>query len=161
MHKTDFSYLPSEAAAMLDVNERDHEARNAFQRPKFARLEDAAAFVLSARRYLPMGDAHLTAAAATLEAAGIFSPGEVADRPELPPIRLEVKEVFSANGLPRTSFRIMVEGQEVGTAIERMDGPELPWRLTMFGHCGNVGHRSKAALVATVSRILNATGFVS
>lgn len=151
MQKTQASYLPAEAAAMLDMVERDHAARNVFQRPRFDRPEAAAEFILGARRYLPVGHPHLAAAADAL--AGIWSPGELADRPDLPPVELELLGVFSSNGRRRLVHRITVEGQEVGTAAEWPDRDE--WRLSVPGHCANLRQSDRSALLATVARILS------
>jgi hypothetical protein len=75
-------------------------------------------------------------------------------RRPLPPIELELAGVFSANGRRRTRYNVVVDGVEVGTAIDRTDIAALPWRLTMPGHCGNLGHISRDALLATVRRVL-------
>jgi hypothetical protein len=70
-------------------------------------------------------------------------------------VDLELTCVFSANGRRRTVYRIVADGQEVGTAIERADQPLKPWRLTLPGHCGNIARPSREELVATVARVLS------
>jgi hypothetical protein len=75
-------------------------------------------------------------------------------RRALPLIDLELVGVFSANGRRRICYRIIMDGEEVGTAIERPDQTAKPWRLTMPGACGNLGHISRDALLATVRRVL-------
>ena len=70
-------------------------------------------------------------------------------------VDLELTNVFSAGGRRRTVYRVVADGQEVGTAIERDDQPLKPWRLTMPNHCGNIVKASREDLVATVARVLS------
>ena len=117
-------------------------------------VEQAAAVILSARRYLPMGDAHLTAAAAVLEDAGVWAPGDVAKRPALPPVELALIGRFSANNRPRTLYRLVIDGQEIGTAAQFDSRPSAPWSLTIPNHCANLAQASRADVLATVHRVL-------
>lgn len=115
---------------------------------------EAATYLLSARRYLPTGDAHLTAAAAVLEAAGIWAPGEVAERPALPPIELEMVGRFCANDRARTVYRLVIDGREIGTAAQFDNQPTAPWTLTVPGYCANRVHQSRAEILRTVRLLL-------
>jgi hypothetical protein len=117
-------------------------------------VQQAAAFLLSARRYIPMGDAHLTAAAAVLEAAGVWAPGEVAERPALPPVELELVGRFSANNRARTVYSLVIDGREIGTASQFDNRPTAPWSLTVPGYCANLAHGDRAAVLRTVRLIL-------
>src|SRR4051812_49348422 len=52
----------------------------------------------------------------TLAAAGVFAPGEVADRRPLPPVEFHLVGKFSSAGRDRIVYRIVVGGREVGIA---------------------------------------------
>jgi hypothetical protein len=117
-------------------------------------VEQAAALILSARRYIPMGEPHLTAAAAVLDAAGVWAPGDVAERPALPPVEFALIGRFCANNRPRTLYRIVIDGREIGTAAQYDYRPSAPWSLTMPSHCANLAHASRADVIASVHRIL-------
>jgi hypothetical protein len=116
-------------------------------------VQQAATYLLSAHQYIPIGDADLTAAA-VLDAAGVWSPGEVAERPALPPVELELVGRFCANNRPRTVYRIVLDGREVGTAARYDNRPTAPWSLTMPGFCANRSHESRAAVLRTVRLVL-------
>jgi hypothetical protein len=117
-------------------------------------VQAAAAYLLSARRYIPTGDASLATAAAVLDAAGVWSPGEVAERPPLPPVELVLVGRFCANGRARTLYRIVIDGREIGTAAQFDNRPTAPWSLTVRGYCANRAHESRAAVLRTVRLLL-------
>ncbi|MGF7213551.1 hypothetical protein GGE65_008196 [Skermanella aerolata] len=54
--------------------------------------------------------------------------------------RIELVEAGAAAG--RTTYRVLADGQRVGTATELATDQDTPWRLTVPGHCANLRRSS-------------------
>lgn len=118
-------------------------------------IQEAATFLLSARRYLPADDPSLTAAASVLSAAGVWAPGDVAERPAPLPVELVLVGRFNANGRSRTLYRLVIDGREIGTAAQYDHRPTAPWSLTVHGYCANLAHESRTTVLSAVQRFLS------
>jgi hypothetical protein len=57
----------------------------------------------------------------------------------------------------RTTYRVLVDGHRVGTAIELATDHADPWRLTVPGHCANLRRSSRETVLATVTWLLDAS----
>lgn len=128
--------------------------------PSSSEIEAAATLILSARSYIPMGQPHpLALAAAALNNADIWAPGEIAHRPELPPVELipmahRGVRIRGREPTESTAYLVVVGGVEVGIATECPSDVAAPWRLSIPGHCFNLARSSRCILRATVARIL-------
>jgi hypothetical protein len=68
--------------------------------------------------------------------------------------RIELVEAGATAG--RTTYRVLVDGHRVGTAIELTADHAAPWRLTVPGHCANLRRSSRETVLAIVTWLLNA-----
>ena len=55
----------------------------------------------------------------------------------------------------RTTYRVLVDGHSVGTAIELTADHAAPWRLIVPGHCANLRRSSRETVLATVTWLLD------
>ena len=69
--------------------------------------------------------------------------------------RIELVEAGAAAG--RTTYRVLADGQRVGTATELATDQDTPWRLTVPGHCANLSRSSRETVLATVTWLLDAS----
>ena len=67
--------------------------------------------------------------------------------------RIELVQV-SASG-DRTTYRVLADGERVGTAAELAHDHAAPWRLTVPGHCANLPRSSRETVYATVTWLLD------
>ena len=68
--------------------------------------------------------------------------------------RIELVPVPAAGD--RTMYRILADGERVGTAAELATDRDAPWRLTVPGHCANLRRSSRETVLATVTWLLDA-----
>ena len=66
--------------------------------------------------------------------------------------RIELVEASATAG--RTTYRVLADGQRVGTA-ELAHDHAAPWRLTVPGHCANLRRSSRETVLATVTWLLD------
>jgi hypothetical protein len=66
--------------------------------------------------------------------------------------RIELVEAGAEVG--RTTYRVLADGQRVGTAAELATDHVAPWRLTLPGHCANLRRSSRETVLATVTWLL-------
>ena len=55
----------------------------------------------------------------------------------------------------RTTYRVLADGERVGTATELATDQDAPWRLTVPGHCANLRRSSRETVLATVTWLLD------
>jgi hypothetical protein len=67
--------------------------------------------------------------------------------------QIELVQVSAAGD--RTTYRVLADGERVGTAVELAGDPAAPWRLNLFGHCAGLRRSSRPVLVQTVERLLD------
>jgi hypothetical protein len=65
-----------------------------------------------------------------------------------------IELVQAAVSSDRTTYRVMVDDTQVGTAAELTTDVAAPWRLTVPGHCANLRRSSREVVLATVERLL-------
>jgi hypothetical protein len=68
--------------------------------------------------------------------------------------RIELVKTGATAG--RTTYRVLADGERVGTAIELTRDRVAPWRLTVPGHCANMRRSSRETVLATVTWLLDA-----
>jgi hypothetical protein len=67
--------------------------------------------------------------------------------------QIELVQVSAAGG--RTTYRVLADGERVGTAAELAHDHAAPWRLTVPGHCANLRRSSRETVLATVTWLLD------
>jgi hypothetical protein len=68
---------------------------------------------------------------------------------------IELMEACATAG--RIIYRVLADGQRVGTAAELAHDHATPWRLTVPGHCANLHRSSRETVLATVTWLLDAS----
>jgi hypothetical protein len=66
---------------------------------------------------------------------------------------IELVEAGATAG--RTTYRILADGERVGTATELATDQDASWRLTIPGHCANLRRSSRETVLATVTWLLD------
>jgi hypothetical protein len=67
--------------------------------------------------------------------------------------RIELVEAGAAAG--PTTYRVLADGQRVGTATKLATDQDTPWRLTVPGHCANLRRSSRETVLSTVTWLLD------
>lgn len=118
-------------------------------------VEEAAAFIVYGHKHIPLDHPDMTAAHATLQAAGVWSPGEIVSTEAHHHVEVFFIGVFQAGDRRRVVYSILADGIEIGTAMHWTSKTIWPWGLTLPAGCiVNFGFRSKGDLVAAVHRFV-------
>jgi hypothetical protein len=115
----------------------------------------AAEYIVYGRRHIPLDHPDMQSAHSTLQAAGVWSLGEIVTSKPAQHIQVDIVGVFSAGGRHRTVHMILADGVEIGTAIHWSGKSLYPWGLSLpAGNVVNFGFHSREDLVGAVKRFV-------
>lgn len=118
-------------------------------------IQEAAAFVQYGHRHIPIDHPDMVAARSTLQAAGVWSPGEIVTAQAEHRIEVMIVGTFCAGERRRVLYTILADGIEIGTAVHWTSKTAWPWGLTLPAGCiVNFGFHSKGELIAAVERFV-------
>jgi hypothetical protein len=118
-------------------------------------VREAAQFIAYGHRHIPLDDPDMASANRTLQAAGVWSPGEIVTSKPAQHIQVDIVGVFSAGGRHRTVHMILADGVEIGTAIHWSGKSLYPWGLSLpAANLTNFGFHSREDLVGAVKRFV-------
>jgi hypothetical protein len=118
-------------------------------------IEEAAAYIVYGHRHIPLDHPDMVAAHSTLQAAGVWSPGEIVSAQAEHHVEVLLVGVFCSGERRRVIYTILADGIEIGTAIHWTSKTVWPWGLTLPAGCiVNFGFKTKDDLVAAVERFV-------
>jgi hypothetical protein len=123
----------------------------------------AAEFVQRHHRHLPLDCPAMQSAGETLRRAGIWSAADIDLPPaaEPPKVTLEMQNTFCSGDRRRIVYRVLVDGQQLGTAVLWSAKTLWPWVLTIaHARIVNLGFRSREDLVEAVHHFVQ-TGSIA
>lgn len=126
-------------------------------------VRTAAEFVQRHHRHLPIDCPAMQSAGDTLRRAGIWSVADIDLPPstEPPKVTLEMHGTFCVSDRRRIVYRVLVDGQQLGTAVCWSAKTLWPWGLTIaHARVVNLGFRSRDDLVKAVHHFVQ-TGSVA
>jgi hypothetical protein len=125
-------------------------------------IRAAAAFVQRHHGHLAIDCPAMEVASDTLRRAGVWSVADIDLPPavEPPTIVMEMHGTFCSGDRRRLVYRLLVDGQQLGTAVCWTAKTMWPWGLTIaHARIINYGFKSREDLVAAVHRFVR-TGSV-
>src|SRR4051812_42206914 len=97
----------------------------------------------------------MVAAHSTLQAANVWSPGEIVTAHAEHQVEVLLIGVFCSGERRRVIYSILADGIEIGTAVHWTSKTVWPWGLTLPAGCiVNFGFRDKQSLTAAVRRFV-------
>lgn len=118
-------------------------------------VEEAAAFIVYGHKHIPLDHPEMQAAHATLQAAGVWSPGEIIQSAAVPKVEVFFVGTFCSGERHRLLYTILADGIEIGTAIHWTAKTQWPWGLTLPSGCIiNFGFRDRSSLLKAVERFV-------
>lgn len=118
-------------------------------------VREAAAFITYGHKHIPFDHPDMVAAHSTLQAAGVWSPGEVGAEQPAQHIETLLVGVFCAGDRRRVVYSIIADGIEIGTAMHWTSKTVWPWSVTLPAGCiVNFGFRTKQDLLEAVHRFV-------
>jgi hypothetical protein len=120
-------------------------------------VREAAQFIAYGHRHIPLDDPDMASANRTLQAAGVWSPGEIVTSKPAQHIEIAIVGVFQAGDRRRVLHMILADGVEIGTAINWTGKSLYPWGLSLpAANLTNFSFRTKDGLIAAVHRFVRA-----
>src|SRR3954470_14129414 len=118
-------------------------------------VEEAAAFIVYGHRHIPVDHPDMVAAHSTLQAANVWSPGEIVTAHAEHQVEVFLIGVFAAGERRRVLYSILADNIEIGTAVHWTSKTAWPWGLTLpAGGIVNLGFHTKDDLTAAVRRFV-------
>jgi hypothetical protein len=118
-------------------------------------VEEAAAFIVYGHKHISIDHPDMQSAHRTLQAAGVWSPGEIITEQTAQHIEVLLIGVFCSGERRRVLYTILADGIEIGTAIHWTSKTVWLWGLTLPAGCiVNFGFRDKQSLIRAVERFV-------
>jgi hypothetical protein len=121
-------------------------------------VREAAEFIQRHRGHIAIDHPAMEAASDTLRRAGVWSVADIDLPPAVvvPKVTMEMHGTFCGGDRRRIVYRLLVDGQQLGTAVCWTSKAMWPWGLTIaHARIVNYGFKSREDLMRAVERFVH------